>query len=483
MKKYTNTICTAVKNANKGDILKVLNPYNQEVVGEIEKTTQEQMSEIINIAYETFNNKSKKLKTYERIEILQKVISYMKEDFDEILSLTIKEGSKPYNDSKVEVNRAIDSLQSCVDTLRTSHGEEIPMGISPSSENRLALRTNEPIGVVLALSAFNHPVNLIAHQIGPAIAMGCPVIVKPSSETPLSCFNMVELFHKAGLPKEFAQAVIPQDRDTLNMLTTSPKIAFLSFIGSAKVGWMLRSNVANGVRCALEHGGVAPVIVTASAKSMLDDAVASIAKGGFYHAGQVCVSSQRIFVHKDIFDEFSKKMVDVANNLKVCDSLDESCEVGALINENEVQRVDEWVQDAIKNGGKLACGGKALGNNLYAPTVLLNPSQDAIISQKEIFGPVVVLYSYESESEAVALANSLDVSFQASVFASDISTAMYVYKNINAAACMVNDHSAFRVDWMPFAGHKHSGLSTGGIKYTMEEMSAKKLLVIKDINL
>jgi len=297
MKRYSNTQCTAVKNANKGEILKVLNPYNQEVVGEIEKTTKEQMSEILDIAYTTFNSKSKKLKTYKRIEILQKVISYMKKDFDDILTLTIKEGAKPYGDSKVEVNRAIDSLQSCIDTLRTSHGEEIPMGISPSSENRLALRVDEPIGVVLALSAFNHPVNLIAHQIGPAIAMGCPVIVKPSSETPLSCFNMVEMFHKAGLPKEFAQAVIPQDRDTLNMLTTSEKISFLSFIGSAKVGWMLRSNVANGVRCALEHGGVAPVIVTKSAKNMLDDAVSSIAKGGFYHAGQVCVSSQSIKIY------------------------------------------------------------------------------------------------------------------------------------------------------------------------------------------
>ena len=461
-----------------GDFLDVCNPLNSEVIGRVPTANANMIDDALEAAYNLSINRKKWLKPYERIAILDKFISLFKENFDNILDMTIKEGAKPYEDSKVEVNRAIDSFQSCIDELKGQSGDVIPMNITPSSSNRIAFSTHEPIGVVVALSAFNHPVNLIAHQVGPAIAAGCPVIIKPASDTALSCFNIISLLFEAGLPKEYAQAILPTSHEDISKLVCDKRVSFFAFIGSASVGWMLRSKVAPGVRCALEHGGVAPVIVSKDAK--IKNAVNSIAKGGFYHAGQVCVSSQRIYVHNDIFDDFSSQITSVAKELKVGDALNKDTEVGPLIRNAEVDRVDNWIKDAIKNNASLACGGNKISESLYEPTVLINPSSKALISQKEIFGPVIALYRYENDDDAIAWANSLDVSFQAAIFSQDISRLMHFYKNINASACIANDHSAFRVDWMPFAGLKHSGLSVGGIKYTLEEMQIKKMLVIKD---
>ncbi len=468
----------SVSKRDTAEYVNVLNPLNGEVVGKVPSSNEGMLDDALSSAYDIARNRKRWLKPYERIEILEKFISIFKGNFDEILNITVKEGAKPYLDSKVEVVRAIDSFQSCIDELKVQSGEVIPMNITPSSANRLAFSTHEPIGVVVALSAFNHPVNLIAHQVGPAIAAGCPVIIKPAADTPLSCFNIIKMLLEAGLPQDYAQVVLPTSNDDIAKLVTDSRVSFFAFIGSADVGWMLRSKVARGVRCALEHGGVAPVIVASDAK--IPEAVASISKGGFYHSGQVCVSSQRIYVHNDVFDDFVSQITASAGSLEVGDSLKQSTEVGPLIRNSEVDRIDSWVQDALKNNASLACGGNKISESLYEPTVLINPSFDAIISKKEIFGPVISLYKYDKDDEAIAWANSLDFSFQSAIFSQDISKIMNFYKNIDASACMANDHSAFRVDWMPFAGLKHSGLSVGGIKYTLEEMQIKKMLVIKD---
>jgi len=456
----------------------ILNPLNGEIVGQVAISTPDILESSLESAYSLYRDRKRWLKPYQRIEILKKLLSSMNDNFDYILDTTIKEGGKPYIDSKVEVFRAIDSFTTCIDELKVQRGEEIPMGITPSSINRLAFTSHEPIGVVVALSAFNHPVNLIAHQVGPAIASGCPVIIKPAVDTALSACILVKMLHDAGLPKGFCQLVLPGSVDDIQKLVCDKRVGFFSFIGSSNVGWMLRSKVAPGVRCALEHGGVAPVIVANDAN--MEDSVNAIAKGGFYHSGQVCVSSQRIYVQESIFDEFSNNIIAKAKSLKVGDALKEDTELGPLIRNNEVKRVDEWVQEAISKKAILGCGGNRLSESLYEPTVLLNPSMDSIISQKEIFGPVISLYKYKNDDEAIKWANSLDVSFQASIFSKDISRIMNFYRNIDASACIINDHSAFRVDWMPFSGLKHSGLSTGGIRYTLEEMQVKKMLVLKD---
>ena len=342
--------------------------------------------------------------------------------------------------------------------------------------NRMALTIREPIGVVAAISAFNHPFNLIAHQVIPAVAVGCPVIVKPALTTPLSCLNLVKCLYEAGLPKEWCQAIVCEN-SLAEKIVTSPRVAFFTFIGSGEIGWKLRSKLAPGTRCALEHGGAAPVIVDHDAD--LEDALPLLAKGGFYHAGQVCVSVQKVFVHESIVDTFSKRLVELAEKLVVGDPTDEKTEVGPLILEREVDRVDQWVKEAQNEGAKILTGGKKIGTTCYAPTVILNPSDKANVSAREIFGPVVNIYSFKDRLEAIERANLTPFSFQAAVITRNVDTALDTAKRLNAATVMINDHTAFRVDWMPFGGRKASGLGVGGILPTMMEMTEEKLLVFR----
>ncbi|MEO0997771.1 MAG: aldehyde dehydrogenase family protein, partial [Pseudomonadota bacterium] len=339
----------------------------------------------------------------------------------------------------------------------------------------------EPIGVVVAVSAFNHPLNLIVHQVAAAVAAGCPVIVKPAEDTPLSCFAFVGLLHEAGLPVDFAQALVTDSLQAAERLVTDARVGFFSFIGSAKVGWMLRSKLAPGTRAALEHGGAAPLIVAADAD--LDAAVPAVLKGGYYHAGQVCVSVQRLFLHRGIAETFVERLTAAVSGLNVGNPTLAETEVGPLIRPPEVDRVETWVREAVSGGATLTTGGERLSDTTYAPTLLVEPAADARVSTEEIFGPVVCAYRYDVLDDAVEQANALPVAFQAAVFTRDIDTAMHAWRHLDASAVMVNDHTAFRVDGMPFAGLRQSGLGVGGIPYTMHDMTIEKMLVLKSAEL
>jgi acyl-CoA reductase-like NAD-dependent aldehyde dehydrogenase len=259
-----------------------------------------------------------------------KCIAYLVEEEQEQFAMLIaREGGKPLNDARVEVTRAINGIEIAIATMMRMAGEEIPMGLTPAAENRYAFTTKEPIGIVAAISAFNHPLNLIVHQVVPAIASGCPVIVKPAMTTPLTCIRFVELIGEAGLPEAWCQTAIIKDISIAEGLATDPRVAFLSFIGSARVGWHLRSKLAPGARCALEHGGSAPAIIDASAN--LDTVIEPLVKGGYYHAGQVCVSTQRVFVHDDIKKAFVDRFTDRVEQLKVGDPTKAATKVGPLI--------------------------------------------------------------------------------------------------------------------------------------------------------
>ena len=451
-------------------------PFNGSEIATLDAATSADVEKALSTAQALFNDKSKWLSASQRIEILNKTAVLMREKFDELVIVAAREGGKPLLDTRVEVERAIDGVLNCIECIRTDHGTEIPMGINPSSEKHMAFTRSEPIGVVVAISAFNHPLNLIIHQVGPAIATGCPVIIKPAEDTPLSCYRFVSILREAGLPEEWCQALVVSDLDVATQLVTDSRVGFFSFIGSANVGWMLRSKLAPGARCALEHGGVAPVIIEADAD--LVETLPAIAKGGFYHAGQVCVSVQRIYCHKNIVNVVSSNLAKMANKLIVGDPTDEKTEVGPLIRPLEVQRISKWVNDAVKEGAELLAGGKADGN-CYQPTVLLNPSELSTVSTNEIFGPVVCIYTFDNMDDAIKKANSLPFAFQASVFTKNIDNALHAYKQLNASAVMINDHTAFRVDWMPFAGLRHSGLGVGGIPHTYHDMQIKKMMVLK----
>ncbi len=454
----------------------VVNPFDRSVIGSVPTADWETVDGYLAKAEALHRDRSGWMKPHERAAILHRAMEIMKERRDHLAFQVANEGGKPLIDARVEVDRAINGMELCIHEIGALKGTEIPMGLTAAGDGRIAWTTREPIGVVVAVSAFNHPLNLIVHQVAPAVATGCPVIVKPASDTPLSCFEFIDILHEAGLPKGWARAV-QTPRDASEKLVSDPRVAFFSFIGSAGVGWSLRSKLAPGTRCALEHGGVAPVIVDASAD--LDATIPSLAKGGFYHSGQVCVSVQRVFAHRSIVDEVANRLADAAKALKVGNAIEEDVECGPLIRPKECDRVAEWVDEARDAGAQVLCGGEKLSETTYAPTVLLNPPADVTISQNEVFGPVVCVYSYDDVDDAIAQANSLDVAFQAAVYTNDLAGAMHTYRNIDASAVMVNDHSAFRTDWMPFAGLRTSGHGVGGIPYTCHEMTIEKMIVIK----
>lgn len=439
------------------------------------------VDEALTTAHALFQDKDGWLPAWRRVEILERTRQIMLERADELAVEAAREGGKPLGDSKVEVARAIDGVQICIETLRTEAGEEIPMGLTQASVGRLAFTRKEPIGVVVAVSAFNHPLNLIVHQIGPAIAAGCPAIVKPAEVTPLSCMRFIQILHEAGLPPAWAQALVTKDTDVSTKLVTDPRVGFFSFIGSARVGWWLRSQLAPGTRCALEHGGAAPVIVDGSAD--LDDAIPLLAKGGFYHAGQVCVSVQRLFVHKSIAREVAEGLVAEGEKMSVGDPTLAETDVGPLIRTGEVERIHAWVEEAVNTGAELLSGGKPISDTCYPPTVLLNPPADAQVSCKEIFGPVICVYEFDDEDDALNRANSLPFAFQAAIFTKNIDKALRSYRRLDASAVMVNDFTAFRVDWMPFAGLRESGLGVGGIPHTFRDMQIEKMMVIRSSEL
>jgi acyl-CoA reductase-like NAD-dependent aldehyde dehydrogenase len=457
---------------NKIDVVAA---FDNRSIEKINVAASSEVESAIELAFQTHKNYELRLPKYKRIEILQNLIQLLISQKESIIEIAAKEGGKPWIDTEIEVDRAIQGVHIAINEIENLSGTQIPMGHTKGSENRIAFTTSEPRGVVLAISAFNHPVNLIIHQVIPAIASGCPVIIKPASATPLSCLKLVNLLYDSGLPKAYCQALICT-REDAEKLVSDQRISFFSFIGSGKVGWRLRSMLSPGVHCALEHGGAAPVIVQKDAN--LDKLIPSLLKGGYYHAGQVCVSVQRVYVHESIIDEVLKKITLKVKQLIVGDPLDKKTEVGPLISPREVNRVEKWVEEAAQSGGKVLCGGKRISDTLYEPTIILNPDEDAKVSTLEIFGPVVCFYSFSSMDDAIAKANALPYSFQAAIFSSDINTAFDATQKLKAEAIMINDHTAFRVDWMPFGGSEQSGLGTGGIGYSIKDMTKEKLIVI-----
>jgi acyl-CoA reductase-like NAD-dependent aldehyde dehydrogenase len=457
-------------------MLEVVSPYTGEVISEIQTQSQADLQTMLAQAYALYRDRSGWMDVQTRMDILSKASQLLQVRFAEFAELIAKEGAKPLQDARVEARRAAEGLQMCADHIRADVGRTIALGISPLTQGHHARTFKEPIGVVAAISAFNHPLNLIVHQVGPAIAAGCPVIIKPARDTPLSALALVDLLKEAGLADGWCQTLIA-DNNVAETLVTDSRLGFFSFIGSARVGWQLRAQLAPGVRCALEHGGCAPVIACEDAD--LKKLVPAVLKGGFYHAGQVCVSVQRVYIPDAMRDEFVAELVAGVQQLTVGDPMDADTDVGPLIRPGEVDRVESWVSEAVQEGAELVCGGNRINDRVYAPTVLVNPDVQSKVSQAEIFGPVVCVYTYKQVEDAVQQANALPVAFQAAVFSQDINRATDIAAALDGSAIMINEHTAFRDDIMPFAGLRHSGLGVGGIPYTIDDMQIDKMIVTR----
>ena len=453
----------------------LLSPYDHKPIAQVGFMNEAQAFENLETLVRTFREK-RQPKTFERIAIMKRAAGFLRDKQVEFADLIAWEGGKPLKDAKIEVLRAVNSLEYAAEEAGRIHGTEYPMRATQSASGRIAFSYPEPIGVVLAISAFNHPLNLIVHQVAPAIAVGCPVLIKPAAETPLSCLHFLELLYEAGLPPEMCLPMIGTG-ETAEKIARSGKVAFVTFIGSARVGWHLRSVLAPGTRFSLEHGGVAPVIIDRSAD--LETAIPILLKGGYYHAGQVCVSVQRLFVDEKILSEFEERFVAGVRSLQTGDARLASTDCGPIIRTRDLDRIDEWVQSAAKAGAKILTGGKKLGPSTYAPTVLKDPPKTERVMREEVFGPVVCLSSFRDLDRAIECANETDWAFQSAVFARDLDRAMRAARGLRASAVMVNDATTFRADWMPFRGDALSGFGTGGIPFTMRDMTSEKMVVIR----
>ena len=461
-------------------MLQILSPYNQTLIREIPFNNKQDVHRCLDTASALFNDKQKWLVAHERVRVLENLVGLLQEHRTQFIDIAIPEGGKPYRDTVVEMDRAVQGVKLAIQGINSLHGTEIPMGVTASSVNRKAFTTKEPIGVVVVVSAFNHPINLIIHQAITAFASGCPVIIKPALTTPLCALKIQELIIQAGAPASWFQVLVCSN-ELAEELATDSRVNYLSFIGSSKVGWGLRSKLSVGTRCMLEHGGAAPVIVEDDAD--LTEVIPSLLKGAFYHAGQVCVSVQRIYTSSGLAIKLANELADQASKLVVGDPMSKNTEVGPLINPKEVDRVAQWVDEAVQSGAQLVCGGKKLSAYCYEPTVLLNPPLDCKVSVNEVFGPVVCIYSSANTEESIHMANALPMSFQAAVFTGSLDKAFSAVQKLNAATVLINDHTAFRVDWMPFGGHDSSGLGVGGIQQSMNDMTRDKLVVIKSKSL
>jgi acyl-CoA reductase-like NAD-dependent aldehyde dehydrogenase len=457
-------------------MIEVVQAFDRTPIARLESDDAAALERKLTAARKVLADRSAWLKPHQRIAILRKLAELMEARRDHLGRQIALEGGKPLTDALIETDRAIDGVRNAADELRVVAGREIPMGLTPASVGRRAFTIVEPIGVVAAISAFNHPLNLIVHQVAPAVAVGCPVIIKPANTTPLSCIEFVGLLHEAGLPPDWCQLFLPETNELAEALVTDPRVAFLSFIGSSRVGWHLRSKLAPGTRCALEHGGAAPVIIDRHAD--LDRLIEPLVKGGYYHAGQVCVSVQRIYVHADLERAFLDRFAARVAALRIGDPTLAETEMGPLILPRETDRVLAWTAEAVEAGARLIGGGR-LSSTTLSPAILVNPPADAKVSTLEVFGPLTCVYPFTQLESAVAAANALPTAFQASIFTEDLRTAFDVAERLDASTVMVNDHTAFRTDWMPFAGRRESGYGVGGIPWTMQEMTEEKMIVFK----
>ncbi len=458
------------------EMLPVETPFTREVVGEVELAPLAALPVALETARRIQDASWRKVPAWERAAILRRTAVLIRERHDALSALIAAEGGKPLKDAKVEVTRAAVTLDECAAVAERLEGRQWSMQRAPGTENRIAFTVPEPIGVVLAICAFNHPLNLACHQAGTAIAAGNTCILKPASSTPMCSLELGEMMREAGLPEGVLQ-VLPVPGRRAGALVSSPLVNFITFIGSAEMGWRIRREAADGTRMAAEHGGNAASIVLADAD--LDHAMPLIARGSYYHAGQVCVSTQRLYVERSIEPAFTERLRAAASELVCGDARDADTDVGALIEKAEVTRVDEWVGEAKSAGAEILLGGALSSETLYPTTILRGVPEDARVITHEIFGPVVVVQPVDTLDEAIAKVNASENPFQSSIFTQDVDRAFHAAREVRAAAYMINDLTAFRVDWMPFGGRGNAGLAMGGVENGIHDMTEEKLIVLK----
>jgi acyl-CoA reductase-like NAD-dependent aldehyde dehydrogenase len=457
---------------DSNDVLEVKFPYDGTLVDSVYMASQQDMEDAMARAVKGFEI-TRKLPSYKRSEILQNMHRLMKDRFDELVNAMIMEGGKNRKTAIGEMTRALQTIFVSSEEARRINGEVFSIDWTPAGENRQGFTKRAPIGAVLGITPFNYPINLACHKIGPAIAVGNPIIIKPAEKTPLSSVILAEIILEAGYPPEAFSMLNAWGRDT-EIMVTDPRIAMISFTGSAAVGWMLKAK-AGQKKVVLELGGNAGVIVHNDADLKL--AASQTAAGAFTNAGQNCISVQRILVQQDIFDAFATQFVDNVKSLKVGDPRNADTDIGPMITRNDAERATNWVNEAKKAGASVLYGGTPDGT-MFPPTVMTETAPDMKVVCEEVFAPIVTLAKYDTWDDAVDIINDSAYGLQAGVFTNDMKRIMDAWERIDVGGLQVNSASTFRVDHMPYGGIKASGFGREGVKYTIEDMTELRLMVL-----
>jgi acyl-CoA reductase-like NAD-dependent aldehyde dehydrogenase len=415
-----------------------------------------------------------RMASYERQDVLQHCVNRFTERFDELAEALCIEAGKPIKDSRGEVGRLIDTFRIAAEESVRMYGEVQPLDISPRAKGYQGIWKRVPIGPCSFVSPFNFPLNLAAHKIAPAIAVGCPFVMKPASRTPLGAIIMGEVLAETDLPRG-AFSILPAHREGADLFTTDERLKLLSFTGSPDVGWDLKAR-AGKKKVILELGGNAAVVIDKDAD--LKDAVERVAFGAFYQSGQSCIGVQRIVVHADVYDEFREMFVAKTKTLIAGDPHNEDTFVGPMIDVKEATRLDNWIQEASAKGASLLSGGKREGAMLEA-TLLENVPLDTKLNREEAFGPVAFFQKFTRWSEALDIVNDSKFGLQAGIFTRDIFKVLDAWDGLDVGGVVVNDVPSYRVDNMPYGGVKDSGLGREGIRFAMEDMTEIRNLVIR----
>jgi acyl-CoA reductase-like NAD-dependent aldehyde dehydrogenase len=449
----------------------VRSPYSGDVVGRVPRVGAEVTSQAVTAAADALRTP---LPAWQRAEILERTATLITERTESLARLMVQETGKPIGAARVEVGRASFTYRMSAVQARTLTGEQVAIDAAPLGEGKIAYTVRRPIGVVAAITPFNFPANLVAHKIAPALAAGCPVVLKPAPQTPMSGLALAELEMEAGLPPGWLNVVLGPEAEIGDVLLEDPRVAMITFTGSAAVGWMLRDR-APRKHIALELGNTTPVIVAQDAD--LDLAAQRLAGTAFAFAGQACTSVQRIYVQRGAYDAFLERFLPLAQALNVGDPHDESTDVGPVIDAAALKRIMLWIEEAVAAGAQVLTGGDLEGE-LLRPTVLGSVTADMRVCKDEVFGPIVSVIAYDDLDEAIDACNASEYGLQAGIFTRDLHSAYAAVDGLSFGGVVVNESPSWRVDHMPYGGVKASGLGKEGPASTVREMTLERLVVV-----
>ena len=450
----------------------VVNPFDGTAVAEVSLAGTGEMEKAAAAAEKAFGA-WRLTPTFERVRLLQAIVDGLRQRSDELADIIVAEAGKPLTLARGEVARAVNTFTLAAEEAKRMGGELLPLDLQPDAAGRLGITARFPLGPMAAIAPFNFPLNLVAHKVAPALASGNTVVLKPASKTPVASLILGEIAAAAGLPAGVLN-VVPADTETASRLLDDDRIRMISFTGSAAVGWAIRSR-AGTRKVLLELGGNAAAIIEPDAD--LEFAARRCALGSFAYSGQICISVQHVLVARQVMDEFRSLFVRAVAELGTGDPRDEKTVVGPMISEDEAKRIEAWVEEACSAGAKLLAGGSRKGN-LYEPTVLEGTDASMKVGCREVFGPVATIDAYDDFPSALARVNSSCYGLQAGVFTKDVGRIFEAFRELEVGGVIVNDYPTFRVDHMPYGGVKESGLGREGVRYSMEEMTEQKLLVL-----